>query len=355
MSNTLIVDRAPGEIRAGLFNDVGEVTALFVDRASDSAQRAQAGAIYCGRVRAIEPSLNAAFVDLGVGAPGFMPLGKEREQTSLFEGAAVIVRVRREAFSEKGPLLLQTQKEKDCTRLLCPSLLSPAPDFIERINPKNLPVRDATREDRETLDAAFDAALNPLVVLPGGGEVMIEQTRAMVAVDIDTAADKRRALEVNIEAIPAIFKTLALRGLAGIVAIDFAPMKGAKERKKLEAALSKVTAAHTAQIELAPLNRFGVLVLTVKRNQRPLAETMLDATGKISTATTALIALRRVENEHRANPASALTLRATPAIIIWLKSHEQFWAEPLLSRLGGRLKLEEAPTLDDDRFEVIAT
>ncbi len=102
MSNTLILDPAPGEVRAGLFDQDGTALALYVDRASERTRHAAAGALYCGRVRAVETSLNAAFVDLGVGPPGFLPLGKARGNTSIFEGAAIIVRLRREAFAEKA-------------------------------------------------------------------------------------------------------------------------------------------------------------------------------------------------------------------------------------------------------------
>ncbi len=354
MSKVLLVDRAPGETRVGLFDSHDNALALYVERASERQTRALAGAKYHARVKSVEPGLNAAFVDLGIGAPGFMPLGKARKDDRVFEGAAICARVRREAFAEKGPLLVLEEVAKNSTDTPCPSLLAPAPDFLTRINTQDAEVREANREVRETLDAIFDEALSPHVILPGGGELMIEQTRALVAIDVDTAADKSRALDVNIQAIPIIFRQLSLRGLAGIIAIDFAPMKGAKERKKLETALTQAVSAQHGRMEIAPLNRFGVAVLTMQRNQRPISETMLDKAGKPSTETIALAALRSVENEHRANPAKALVLHAAPAIIDWLNNHKVFWTEPLLSRLGGRLTWEAKPDLAPDKFEVIA-
>ncbi len=354
MSDSLIVDHAPGETRAGLFDDNHQVKALFVERASEHQTRALTGARYCARVRKLDLSLNAAFVDLGFGAPGFMPLGKARKNSDVFEGAAIIVRVRREAFAEKGPLLALEEKGKNDAKLTCPSLIAPAPDFITRINTRDANVRDATRQDRETLDALFDEILNPHVILPGGSELMIEQTRALVAVDVDTAADNSRALDVNTLAIPVIFRQLALRGLAGIIAIDFAPMKGAKERRKLEAILTQAVSAQHGRMELAPLNRFGVAVLTMQRNHRPISEVMLGDTGQPSTETVALNALRYIENEHNAAPAKALTLHAPPSLIDWLDNHKAYWAEPLMSRLGGRLSLEVKPSLQHNTFEVIA-
>jgi Ribonuclease G/E len=354
MNNTLILDAAPGETRAGLFDQDGTALALYVDRASDAASFARNGALYCGRVRAVEPSLNAAFVDLGIGQPGFLPLGKARGHDKIFEGAAIIVRIRREAFAEKGPLLMLDTASGDDAKRPCPSLVSPAPDFVQRINAKEANVREATREDRETLDDVFEAALSPLVRLPGGGEVTIEPTRALVAVDVDTASDTRRALEVNNEAIVMVFRHLAMRGLAGIVAIDFAPMKGAKERKKLNTALTQAVGAQHGRMEAEPLNRFGVAVLTLQRRHRPIAEIMLGKNGAPSTETQALSALRRVENEHRAQPAKAITLQASPTIIQWLDTHKDLWAEPLLSRLGGRLTLTSKAEFTPDQFEVIA-
>ncbi len=354
MTKTLLVDRAPGEIRAGLFDANDQPIALFVERATERQSRACTGARYCARVRAVEPSLNAAFVDLGVGEPGFMPLGKARTNANVFEGAAITVRVRREAFGEKGPLLALEDQATGGTNSPCPSLISPAPDFLTRINTNDAAVREVNREDRETLDEIFDEALNPHVILPGGGELMIEPTRALVAIDVDTAADKSRALDVNIQAIPIIFRQLGLRGLAGIIAIDFAPMKGAKERKKLDTALTQAVSAYHGRMELEPLNRFGVAVLTVQRANRPIRETMLNGAGQLTAQSIALNALRAVENEHRVNPAKALTLLAGPDIIAWLESNKGFWAEPLMSRLGGRLKLETLSGSNAKQFEVIA-
>ncbi len=354
MSQTLIIDRSPGEIRAGLFDENNLAQALFVERASEHLRRAHTGALYCGRVTALDHALNAAFVDIGIGPPGFLPLGKSRGKTNIHEGSALAVRVRREAFTEKGPLLVLDNAEKDFPTQHCPALLTPAPDFVQRITPKDAKVREASREGRELLDTAFEEVLNPLVLLPGGGELMIEPTRALVAVDVDTAADKSRALAVNLEAISVIFNHLALRGLAGIVAIDFAPMKGAKERKKLNTTLMQAVTARHSRMEAEPLNRFGVAVLTLQRRQRPLAETMLDKNGVASSETTALNSLRRVENEHRANPAKGITLEAAPSVIDWLETCREYWAEPLLSRLGGRLSLIANPDLSKNKFEVIA-
>ncbi len=354
MSKTLIIDQAPGEVRAGLFDAHDQALALYVERAFETHTRASAGALYCGRVKTVDASLNAAFVDLGLGAPGFMPLGKERGKSGVFEGAAIVVRVRREAFAEKGPLLMHEDKGRDCAALACPSLLKPAPDFIQRINIRDTEQREASRTDRDMLDAAFDAALDPLVRLPGGGEVMIEPTRAMVAVDIDTASDKSRALDVNVEAIDVIFRHLALRGLAGIIAIDFAPMKGAKERKKLETALTQAVNRQHGRMECAPLTRFGVAVLTLQRSHRPIAETMLHANGTPRTATIALDALRAVHNEHRANPAKAIRLSAPATVIRWLEKNRAFWTAPLLTGLGARLTFCENANLNEDQFEVIA-
>jgi Ribonuclease G/E len=133
--------------------------------------------------------------------------------------------------------------------------------------------------DGEGAFAAFgveelvDAALSLRVPLPGGGHMMVEPTRALIAVDVNTGPDTSPAagLKANIAAARDLPRQLRLRGLGGQVVVDFAPMPK-KERTPLEQVLRAAFKADGAESSLSGWTALGLYELVRKRDRRPLAE-----------------------------------------------------------------------------------
>ncbi|MFN3846292.1 MAG: ribonuclease E/G [Paracoccaceae bacterium] len=122
------------------------------------------------------------------------------------------------------------------------------------------------------VDALIEALLHPRVDLTGGGHMMIEPTRALVAVDVNTGPDTSPAasLKVNIAAVRDLPRQLRLRGLGGQIVVDFAPMS-----KKDRAILDQVVKAAfkgDGEANLAGWTTLGLYELTRKRDRLPLAE-----------------------------------------------------------------------------------
>ena len=133
--------------------------------------------------------------------------------------------------------------------------------------------------DGEGAFAAFgveelvDAVLSPRVPLTGGGHMMVEPTRALIAVDVNTGPDTSPAagLKANIAAARDLPRQLRLRGLGGQVVVDFAPMPK-KERTPLEQVLRAAFKADGAESSLSGWTTLGLYELVRKRDRRPLAE-----------------------------------------------------------------------------------
>jgi Ribonuclease G/E len=133
--------------------------------------------------------------------------------------------------------------------------------------------------DGEGAFAAFgveelvDAVLSPRVPLIGGGHMMVEPTRALIAVDVNTGPDTSPAagLKANIAAARDLPRQLRLRGLGGQVVVDFAPMPK-KERTPLEQVLRAAFKADGADSSLSGWTTLGLYELVRKRDRRPLAE-----------------------------------------------------------------------------------
>ncbi|MDZ4096817.1 MAG: ribonuclease E/G [Paracoccaceae bacterium] len=118
-----------------------------------------------------------------------------------------------------------------------------------------------------------DALLTPHVPLPGGGHMMLEPTRALVAVDVNTGPDTSPAasLKANIAAARDLPRQLRLRGLGGQVVVDFAPMSK-KDRAVLEQVLRAAFKGEAAETSLAGWTPLGLYELVRKRDRMPLAD-----------------------------------------------------------------------------------
>lgn len=118
----------------------------------------------------------------------------------------------------------------------------------------------------------IDALCRPRVDLSGGGHMMIEPTRALVAVDVNTGPDTSPAasLKVNIAAARDLPRQLRLRGLGGQVVVDFAPISK-KDRAILDQVIRAAFKGEGAETNLAGWTGLGLFELTRKRDRLPLA------------------------------------------------------------------------------------
>lgn len=144
----------------------------------------------------------------------------------------------------------------------------PAPEAI---------VEDEDAFERLGLWDAIETLRSPVVALPGGGRMRVENTRAVVAVDVDTGGDfsKTAAATANLAACAELPRQLRLRGLGGLVLVDFAPVrKGA--RQGIDKAIGRALAADPVETQVGGWTPLGNLELVRKRERRPLAE-VIDA------------------------------------------------------------------------------
>ena len=120
-----------------------------------------------------------------------------------------------------------------------------------------------------------DALVSPRVILSGGGHMLVEPTRALVAVDVNTGPDTSPAasLKANIAAARDLPRQLRLRGLGGQVVVDFAPMPK-KDRAVLEQVLRAAFKGDGAETSLAGWTTLGLFELVRKRDRIPLAEAL---------------------------------------------------------------------------------
>jgi Ribonuclease E/G family len=329
----LYLDVAAGESRGVVTLD-GRPERLLIARDGDPPVQAL-GARVVGRIRAVDRASALAFLDLGDGPDAVLNVTRETGAGAggrLAEGQALQVEIRSEARRGKGASVRLIGAAEGP-----PRLLAPAPSLEERLR-GYAPAADIRTGGvaRATADAAQDEALQTVFPLPGGGDVAIEPTRALTAVDVDLGsrpgADAKRASRAaNLAALGVAARVLRLKGLGGLVVIDL--VGRGHDGPALTAAARAAFGADNPGVALGAVGRFGTLELTVPRRVRPALEVLTDETGRLSDLSHALALVRALEREALADGGGRFEATADPAVAAA--------AEPALAvltaRLGARL------------------
>ena len=121
------------------------------------------------------------------------------------------------------------------------------------------------------LEETIQSALEPIVTLGGGGSVSIEATRAATVVDVD-GGGRKDALALNLEAAETVAREVRLRGLGGLVLIDFVDLDRAADRRRVERRLADGFAGDPAARRQLPFSPLGVVEMSRQRLGAPLAE-----------------------------------------------------------------------------------
>ena len=177
----------------------------------------------------------------------------------------------------------------------------------------------------------------------------IEPTAALTAIDVDAGARQgsgdpdRFALELNLAAAEEAARQLRLRNLGGVIAIDFVNMRSKAHRKALEDAVRKAFADDPWSVQFGGLSQFGGYQLSRARLRTPLHEQLRDADGSLSIETVALMALRAIEREARANTGRQIACTLAPEVKGWLDAAEIDWRNQLSNRIGMRWTIDSAP------------
>lgn len=341
------IDAAIGETREALVRD-GKPITLRIARASDAGRRARWGELYCARVNEVDGRRRGAFLDLGLREHhGFLPLGEDgkarirRERVALREGQGVIVGVTREAARGKNPVveLHETGHDGDTPHKIGQH---ESDDDLVLAKPGDAGVR-------VKLDAAIDDASARWAPIPGGGVLSIEPTSALVAIDVDAGGragsgdPERFALELNVAAAHEAARQIRLRGLGGIIAIDFVSLRSKAHGKQLEDAVRAAFDGDPWSVQFGGLSRFGVFDLSRAQLRTPLHEILRDSDGRLSTETVALMALRAIEREARAQTGRQIACTVAPDVKAWLDAAEIDWRTDLSNRIGMRWTIDAQP------------
>jgi ribonuclease G len=243
--------------------------------------------------------------------------------------------------------------------------------FVERFQPAlvgkvKLYTREAPIFDAFSVTAELEKALRPKVWLKSGGFIVINQTEALVAIDVNTGkyVGKTNRLEdtivkTNTEAIKEIVRQVRLRDLGGIIVIDFIDMDERKNRQKVMQTLEEAMRADRAPYKILQFNDFGLVAITRKRVKQSLERTLCspcphcEGAGYIKSAQTVV---GEILTEARKMASSVegkdVMLRVHPDVAKLLKSHQNKYLEELEEVLRRPVLVKSDPLLHHEKFDL---
>jgi len=209
-------------------------------------------------------------------------------------------------------------------------------------------------------------ALRSKVWLKSGGSIVINQTEALVAIDINTgkyvgksARLEDTILKTNLDAVPEIVRQIRLRDLGGIIVIDFIDMDERKNRFKVMAALEDALKSDRAPTKVLQFNDFGLVAITRKRVKQSLERTLsvpcptCQATGLVKSPTTVCneiyIEMRKMR-KHFEN--ADVMLRVNPETVKVLKSNGNRWLNEFEELVGKNVLVKSDATLHPEQFDI---
>ncbi len=203
---------------------------------------------------------------------------------------------------------------------------------------------------KHQVEAQLDAMLHPTVQLRSGGYLVINQTEALVAIDVNSGRSTRErgieetALRTNLEAVDEVARQLRLRDLAGLIVIDLIDMEAKKHNAMVERRLKEALKNDRARIQVGHISHFGLMEMSRQRLRPSLAETSFIAcphcggTGHVrSTESAAIHVLRGIEEEGAKRRAAEIVVYASPPVALYILNHKRDRLGEIETRYGMRV------------------
>jgi Rne/Rng family ribonuclease len=216
------------------------------------------------------------------------------------------------------------------------------------------------------LQEEINKALKSKVWLKSGGYIVINQTEALVAIDVNTGkyVGKTARLEdtivkTNVDAIKEIVRQVRLRDLGGIIIVDFIDMDERRNRQKVMQALEEALRSDRAPSKVLQFNDFGLVAITRKRVKQSLERTLgspctyCTGTGFVKSVTTIcneiFTEMRKIAKQLE---APDVMLRVNPEVGKALKASNGRWLQDLEELTGRTVIVKADPTLHQEQFDI---
>ncbi|WP_314950642.1 Rne/Rng family ribonuclease [Bradyrhizobium cosmicum] len=256
---------------------------------------------------------------------------KSQAPTLVYEEGSLIKRSLRDLYN----------KEIDEISVAGESGYREARDFMKMLMPANVGAVKQYRDgqplfSRMGVESQLDAMFSPTVQLRSGGYIVINQTEALVSIDVNSGRSTREhhiedtALKTNLEASEEVARQLRLRDLAGLIVIDFIDMDEKRNNRAVERKLSDCLRQDRARIQVGRISHFGLLEMSRQRIRASVLESSTDpcphcgGTGHVrSVSSVALQLLRGLEEILMKGATHNLVVRTRTDVALYVLNHKR--------------------------------
>ncbi|QPC93308.1 ribonuclease E/G [Mesorhizobium sp. INR15] len=245
-----------------------------------------------------------------------------------------------------------------------------AKDFMRMLMPSHAkvvqPFRDTTPIFvRNGIEAQLDRMLQPQVTLKSGGYIIINQTEALVAIDVNSGRSTKEhsiedtALHTNLEAAEEVARQLRLRDLAGLIVIDFIDMEENRNNRSVEKRLKDHLKNDRARIQVGRISHFGLMEMSRQRIRASVLESTMKpcphcgGTGHVrSDSSVALMVVRAIEEFLLKDSRSHITVRTPAATALYVLNHKRGTLVELESRFGLTITIEADDSVGSQHYAI---
>ncbi|KQZ82004.1 ribonuclease [Mesorhizobium sp. Root157] len=233
-----------------------------------------------------------------------------------------------------------------------------AKDFMRMLMPSHAkvvqPYRDTTPIFvRSGIEAQLDRMVQPQVTLKSGGYLIINQTEALVSIDVNSGRSTKEhsieetALHTNLEAAEEVARQLRLRDLAGLIVIDFIDMEENRNNRAVEKRLKDHLKNDRARIQVGRISHFGLLEMSRQRIRASVLESTMKTcphcggAGHVrSDSSVGLMVVRAIEEFLLKDSRCHITVRTPAATALYVLNHKRSTLVDLEKRFGVTITLE---------------
>ena len=240
----------------------------------------------------------------------------------IYQESRLIIRALRDYMRpDIGEILVDT-----------PEMYLEAREFVEQVMPHNLRKLKAYTDDvplfnRFQIESQIEGAYEREVRLPSGGALVIDQTEALTAVDVNSARATKgsdiedTAFNTNLEAAEEVARQMRLRDLGGLVVIDFIDMSSSKHQRDVENKLQNALRHDRARVQIGRISRFGLLEMSRQRLRPSLGESSqlvcprCEGHGRMRSVESLSLSILRLAEEHAMKENTGQVLVQAPTEI----------------------------------------
>jgi len=246
-----------------------------------------------------------------------------------------------------------------------------AKDFMRMLMPSHAKVVQPYRDPqplfaRYGVEQQLDKIMQPQVTLKSGGYIIINQTEALVSIDVNSGRSTKEhsiedtALQTNLEAAEEIARQLRLRDLAGLIVIDFIDMEEPRNNRAVEKRLKECLKNDRARIQVGRISHFGLLEMSRQRIRASVLESTMQpcphchGTGQIrSDSSLALLVMRAIEDYLLKNNRNNIIVRTPASTALYLLNQKRQSLIALEERFGVSITVETDNNLGHQHYAIV--